>query len=307
MPDDKKLSNPDKILFPVPGITKKEFADYYNRIWPVMSYYIKDRPVSLERFPDGIVGEGFYQKDTPEYYPEYIKRIPVESSDKIIKYALINNKKSINYIANMASIPIHTWQSRLKKLDYPDQVIWDLDPSDTDFNKIRIGARLLRYFLEELGVSPSIKLSGSKGVHLTVAVKPELGYTEIKRFSFGVAEFMSQQLPGLFTTELRKSRREGRIFIDWLRNQYGHTAAAPYSVRALPYAPVAAPVTWEELDNTEIHSQSFNIRNISDRIKSKGDIWKGFYEQAQSLKEPLKHLEELQRRKKFRSHIARQA
>jgi bifunctional non-homologous end joining protein LigD len=295
-----KISNPEKILFPGGNITKKEFVEYYDWIWPIMQDYIKDRPVSLERYPDGIDHESFYQKETPAYYPSYVKRAIVEDDHKTMRYAMINNRQSIDYIANMASIPIHTWQSRLKTLEYPDQVIWDLDPSDDDFKKVRIGAKLLKYFLEELGLQPWLKFTGSKGVHITVPLEAEYDYAAIKAFSGSVATFMASKLPELFTIELRKSKRHGRIFVDYLRNQFGHTAAAPYSVRALQGAPVAAPITWDELDDKRMNPQSFNIRNIRQRLEEKGDLWKGIYKQAQSLKAPMKNMEEILERQRFR-------
>jgi bifunctional non-homologous end joining protein LigD len=158
---------------------------------------------------------------------------------------------------------------------------------------VRIGARLLRFFLQELGLDPWIKLTGSKGVHLTVPLKPEYDYAIIKDFSSKVATFISGKLPELFTIELRKSKRHGRIFVDYLRNQFGHTAAAPYSVRALPAAPIAVPILWEEIDDESVNPQSFTISNIHERIKQKGDLWKAIYEQPQSLKIPMVKLSQI--------------
>jgi bifunctional non-homologous end joining protein LigD len=286
-----EISNPDKILFPKSKVTKKELVDYYIMAWPYMKDYLKDRPVSLQRYPEGINGESFFQKEVPHYFPKYIDRTNVNDPDEVVKEdAIINNLESLVYIANLASIPLHTWQSRRKKLNNPDQVIWDLDPSVEDFESVRTGAKLLRYMLEELGLKVWLKSSGSKGLHLTIPVKPEFTYTEVKQFSRSVSEYMAAKIPQLFTTEIRKNKRDNKILIDFLRNGYGHTAVVAYSVRAIENAPVAAPITWEELDNKDFRPQYFNVRNMESRFKKVGDLWEGFYSEAKSLKGPMRKL-----------------
>lgn len=287
-----EISNPGKILFPQSKITKKEVVDYYTLAWPFMKPHLKDRPVSLQRYPEGINGESFFQKEVPHYFPDYIDRTNVNQPDEVVKEdAIINNLDSLIYIVNLASIPIHTWQSRRDKLDYPDQVIWDLDPSVEDFESVRTGAKLLKYMLEELGLQVWLKSSGSKGLHLTVPVKPEFTFTEVKEFTRSVSEYMAAKIPQLFTTEIRKNKRNGKILIDFLRNGYGHTAVVPYSVRPIEKAPVAAPITWEELEDKKFHPQYFNIRNMPARFEEVGDLWKGFYSKAKSLKGPMKKLQ----------------
>jgi bifunctional non-homologous end joining protein LigD len=291
-PKKFEISNPGKVLFPKSGITKQELIDYYTLAGPYMLPYLKDRPVSLQRYPEGINGESFFQKEVPHYFPKYIDRTNVNDPDEPVKEdAIINNIESLLYIVNLASIPIHTWQSRKKKLNYPDQVIWDLDPSVDDFESVRTGAKLLRYMLEELGMKVWLKTSGSKGLHLTVPIKPEFTYTEVKQFTRSVSEYMAAKIPQLFTTEIRKNKREGKILIDFLRNGYGHTAVVAYSVRPIENAPVAAPITWEELDKKDFHPQYFNIRNMPARFKKIGDLWEGFYSQAKSLKAPMKKMD----------------
>lgn len=286
-----EISNPDKVLFPKSGITKQDLIDYYILAAPYMLPYLKDRPISMQRYPDGINGESFFQKEVPHYFPAYIDRTNVNDPDEPVKEdAIINNIESLIYIANLASIPIHTWQSRRKKLHNPDQVIWDLDPSVEDFEGVRTGAKLLKYMLEELGLEVWLKSSGSRGLHLTVPIKPEFTYDEVKKFTRDVSEYMARKIPQLFTTEIRKNKRDGKIFIDFLRNGYGHTAVAPYSVRAIEHAPVAAPITWDELDEKDFHPQYFTIKNMPARLKKKGDIWEGFYKKAKSLKGPMKKM-----------------
>jgi bifunctional non-homologous end joining protein LigD len=155
---------------------------------------------------------------------------------------------------------------------------------------VRTGAKLLKYMLEELGLQVWLKTSGSKGLHLTVPIKPEYTYTEVKAFTREVSEYMEAKIPQLFTTEIRKNKRNGKILIDFLRNGYGHTAVVPYSVRPIEKAPVAAPITWEELDDKSFHPQYFNIHNMPKRFEEVGDLWKGFFSKAKSLKGPMKKL-----------------
>jgi len=291
-----EISNPDKVLFPESGLTKKQLVDYYALAGPFMLPYLKDRPVAMQRYPEGITGQSFFQKEIPAYFPEYIERVTVKGSTGTKDYAMINNLPSLIYIANQASILLHPWQSRKTSLHNPDQVIWDFDPSVEGFEKIRAGARLIKDFLDELGLPPRIKLTGSKGVHIIIPVEPKHGYEFIKNFSRGVAEIMVAKAPDIFTMEMRKNKRDGLIFLDYLRNGYGNTAVAPYSVRAIENAPVAAPITWKELDDKKIHPQYFTIKKMKARFKAVGDVWEGFYDKPFNLTAACKRLEGLMKK-----------
>src|ERR1051326_3952198 len=219
------ISNPEKILYPESVIRKEEIIEYYDKVSKYVLPFLKDRPVSLQRYPNGINGETFFQKSVPEYYPEFIKRVAVIDSEGEKQHGIINGRKALIYIANTAALHIHTWQSSTKKLEYPDQIIWDLDPSDESFEKVRIAARLLKYFLEEkLDLHPYLKTTGSKGVHILVPVERKYTYDEIKTFTREVGEYMTRAVPQLFTMEIRKIKRGKKVLIDYLRNQYGHTA-----------------------------------------------------------------------------------
>lgn len=286
-----EVSNPRKIWFPGSGIRKIDIIEYYEFIAPYILPHLQGRPITMHRFPEGINESNFWQKSAPKYFPDYIERVEVDEDEGTKIYSLINNPESLIYIANTASIPLHTWQSRTTKLEYPDQIIWDLDPSDDDFDKVRLGAKLMKAVLEELGLQPFLKTTGSKGLHLQVSIKPQYDFDIVKQFSKSVAEFASKEIPQLFTTEIRKNKRGNRVFVDYLRNQYGHTAVSLYSVRPIEGAPVAAPIYWEEID--ELNPQSFNIKNIEKRISAEGDIWKDFYKKPQSITRAIKKLETL--------------
>jgi bifunctional non-homologous end joining protein LigD len=288
-----EISNPGKILFPESGITKGELVDYYEMIGPVMLPYVQDRPLTIQRYPNGIHEESFFQKAASDYYPKYIKTLLVNDEVNGKKrYPLINNVASLVYLANLATIPLHVWQSKKGSIRKPDQVIWDLDPPTGDFEQVRKAAKLMRNCLQDLGLEPWLKTTGSKGLHLMVPLKPELGYEAVKEFAHSVGDFVQSQAPEMFTMEFRKDKREGKILVDYMRNNYGHTAVAPYSVRPKEGAPVAAPLQWDELEDKKLNAQTFNIKNIAARLKAKGDLWEGIYDHAQSLKPAMKRLKE---------------
>jgi bifunctional non-homologous end joining protein LigD len=293
-----EISNPNKILFPKSKITKQEFVEYYHDIGPIMVEYLKGRALTVQRYPDGINGSFFFQKTAPEYYPKYIDRVRVKEDEDYKKYAIINNVSSLVYIAGQAAIPMHVSSGRKGSLQKPDHVIWDLDPSDDDFEKVRKGAFLIKEFLEMINLQPSLKTTGSKGIHLVVPLIPKRTYTTEKAFSKEVAEIMVKAYPQLFTLEMLKKKRQGRIFLDYLRNQFGHTAVAAYSVRPIEGAPVGCPITWDELKDKSIAPQTFNIRNMRERIEKVGDLWAGFYERGQDLDAAILALKELKRKMK---------
>ena len=278
-----EVGHAEKILFPETGITKQQLIDYYIAAAPYMLPHLHGRPISMQRFPDGISHEGFYQKSAPEYYPSFIKRIKIKLDGAVKLFITVENISTLAYLATQADIPVHTWLSRRGKLNYPDTVIWDLDPSKNDFEMVREGAFMLKEQLESAGLNPFVKTTGSRGVHILVPVKANKAFLKVRNFARKIAEEMVVKEPKVFTTETRKAKRDGKIFIDYLRNGYGQTAAAPYSVRALEGAPVAAPLTWKELENNKINPQTFTILNILPRLKKEGDIWKGIYIEGQEL------------------------
>ncbi|MCW5877185.1 MAG: DNA ligase D [Anaerolineales bacterium] len=278
-----KLTNLDKPLYP-DGITKGEVIDYYERIAPFMLPHIQDRPLNLERFPNGIGEKGFYHKETPDYFPKYIDLVEVQVSDTETQMqSMANNTASLVYLAQMAALTLHHWLSRAGSLTRPDKIVFDLDPSTDDgWDVVRTGAADLRSMLAEMGLPSFLMATGSRGLHVAVPLKPEHEYEAITLFAKAVCRKLERE-DKKFTTQFRKEKRKGRVFLDHLRNRYGHTSVAPYTLRAKPGAPLAAPLTWDELDNPDLGPQDFTIANIFGRLENGGDPWKDFFKYSASL------------------------
>ena len=280
---DIGLTNLDKVLFPKSGITKGELIKYYLKIAPTMLPHLEGRPLSFQRFPDGIGAEGFYQKQAPQNYPEWIKRIPL-GVNEIVDYASADSTAALVYFAQQAVIVIHTSLARADKLHHPDLMIFDLDPQTEDFEAVRQTAFAMRELLKDIGLESFVKTTGGRGVHLAVPLDRAADFDEAHEFASRVAELYERRHPDEVTTEISKAKRGSRIFIDTNRVHYAQTAVAAYSVKNREGAPVAAPITWEELADKKIKSDSFNIKNVFDLLKRRADPWKSIYKKGQSLK-----------------------
>lgn len=277
------ITNPDKILFPKSEITKNQIVDYYYNIAEHMLPYLENRLVSMERYPSGISEPGFYHKNSPEFFPNYIKTLPIEKKDgDIVNHAIINNQASLVYLANYGCLTPHVWLSRIDKLDYPDRLIFDLDPSADNFELVRQKAVELKKFLESLGLPVFAMLTGSRGIHLVVPIKRLWDFDMVRAFALKIAEkFVATDSKNL-TLEIRKDKRGKKIFVDILRNAWGATAVPPYAVRAKEGAPVAAPLFEGELEDKKLDPQQFNIFNIFDRLKE-GNPWESLTKAATNL------------------------
>jgi bifunctional non-homologous end joining protein LigD len=288
-----KLENADKVLFPDDGITKKDLADYYGRIAPFMLPHVKDRPLTLNRFPDGIKSEGFYQKEASAYFPPYIRRSPQKKEGGVTGYPVADNAASLVYLAGQACITMHVWLSRENKPEYPDMLIFDLDPPGSDFEPVRRAAFDVRGLLEKLEVTVFVKTTGSRGLHVAVPLDANAPYNEVRPFAHRLATFLAGRDPEHLTVEERKEKRGNRVFLDTLRNSYAQTAVAPYSVRTLPGALVATPIEWSELDDKNLNSHTFRISNIFERMEKKGDSWRSLWEKTYSIANMQKRFEAL--------------
>lgn len=276
-----EISSADKVLFPDRGITKRDVVDYYERIAETMLPHVAGRLVTMQRLPDGIDGEQFYQKDVPDYFPDWIKRIEVEKDGGTLVQLVIENTATLVYLANQACITPHVWLSRDEKLHHPDRMIFDLDPSTKDFGPVRDGARELRRILKGVGLDAHVMTTGSRGLHVTVPLDASAGFDEVRDFAMQVAERLRSRDPRHFTTEHRKHKRGGRVFLDTLRNAYAQHGVAPYALRAKPGAPVATPLDWGELGRAG--PQKYTLRNIFRRTSQKQDPWKDIARHASSL------------------------
>jgi bifunctional non-homologous end joining protein LigD len=288
-----KISRPGKVLFPEAGITKADLAGYYERIAPLMIPHVADRPISMQRFPDGIDKHGFFHKEVPDHFPAWIKRVTVPKRGGTVTHALVCDADTLVYLADQGCITPHVWLSRAGKLDQPDRLVFDLDPSDTNFARVRPTARELGELLKELGLPPFAMTTGSRGVHVWVPLRPGPGFDDVRRFARDVAEVLVGRRPEELTLEARKNKRGDRILIDLMRNGYAQTAVPPYAVRPRPSAPVATPLRFSELSDSRLRPDKFTLANIGRRVARLGDPWAGMGRNARSLTGPSKRLERL--------------
>lgn len=278
-----EISRPDKIFFPNDGITKRELVEYYRRIAPMMVPYLRGRPISMQRFPDGIASEGFFQKKAAPYYPDWIHTAKLAKQNGSVQYVICDDAATLVYLANQAVVTPHAWLSRADKPDYPDQLIFDLDPSGGEFSAVRKAAKALRAILDKRGLTAFVKTTGGRGLHVLVPLGRRQDFDTVRAFAREIAGQLADSDPEHLTTEIRKDKRAGRIFIDIARNAYAQTAAPPYAVRARDGGPVAAPLLWEELNNARLRPDQFNIRNIFDRLERIGDPWSELKKHAQQI------------------------
>lgn len=285
-----EISHPEKVIFPEQGFTKQDLARYYQTVSGVLLPFLKNRPLMLHRFPQGIGHHGFYQKDIGDSFPDWITRVSVAREKQTpIDQAVINNRAALLYTINQNTVVLHPWLSTVKDLHKPDKLIFDLDPGEAGFKTAVKGALLLRELLEtKYQLTCFVMTTGSSGLHVTIPVKPEATFDVVRPFAHALGEELSQAYPKEFTTEQRIEDRHGRLFVDYMRNSYAQTAVAPYAVRAITNAPVASPLFWEELQDKNLSPRQYNIETMPQRLKEAGNPWQDFRRAAKSLKTALK-------------------
>ena len=282
-----KLSNPDKVLFPDDGITKADLAAYYESVAEVMVPHTRDRPMNLWRWNRGIAEDVVVQQSLPKGAPDWVARceVPRRKGGDIV-HGMINDADTLRWLAQQNCVTPHVWNSRCDKRDSPDRIVFDLDPTGEDFDQVREGALAVAALLREFDLVPYAKVSGSRGIHIIAPLKRTRTADEIRAGSQVLADRVAEENPDTLTTAWRKEKRGGRILVDVARNTYGQTVVAPYAVRALPGAPVAMPVTWEEVADPALHPQQFKLREIADRIAG-GDPWEGMNADAKAFPRAL--------------------
>ena len=266
------ISNPNKKIYK--SITKLDVINYYDLVSKRMLPFLKNRIISTVRCPEGIEGDGFFKKHL-EGEKEGLPLIELKNKDKEIEeYYYITNKKGLINEAQMNSIEFHTWGSRVDELEEPDIMVFDLDPDEKlSLTKLRDGVKDLKSILDELKLKSYLKTSGGKGYHIVVPIK-YMNWEEFRSFAKNIAVLMESKWPDKYTSNIRKEKRKGKIFIDWVRNTRGATSIAPYSLRARKNLTVSMPIEWDELD--KVKPTSITIKNAIDRIKEK-DPWKNFF------------------------------
>jgi bifunctional non-homologous end joining protein LigD len=288
-----ETSNEDKVFFPDDAITKGDLMDYYEAVAEPMLPWLRERPLMLQRFPDGIGAQGFYQKQAAEHLPDWVSTVAVrKAGDKRQELVVCDKKATLVYLANLGCVTFHPWLCRRDRLHHPDQLVVDLDPpAGGDFDAVRSAARACRALLDELGLPSFVKTTGSKGLHLVVPLDRRADFDSVRAFAREAMALLAARQPEVLTTEVRKDKRKGRVFLDVGRNAYAQTAVAPYSVRPLPGAPVATPIAWEELGRVE--ARSFTLRNLQRRLSRSDDPWKDLRRHASGLARARRRLEEL--------------
>lgn len=288
-----ELSNVDKVYWPEEGFTKGDMLNYYERMADYILPYLKDRPISMRRQPNGIKDGGFFQKDAGDIAPSWMKVAPVysESNDKIIKYLLCNNKASLLFIANLGSIEMNPWNSRVQKLDNPDWLVMDIDPSDKNtFDEVIETAQVVRQILEKIKVPSYCKTSGASGLHVYIPLGAKYSYDQVKDFGNIVAMLVTEELPDTTTLVRSLSKRaDNKIYVDYLQNRRGQTLATAYSLRPKPGATVSTPLEWKEV-KPGLHPSQFHIHNIEERVKKKGDLFSEVLGKGIDLSKALKLL-----------------
>lgn len=291
-----ELSNPDKEMFPGEKITKKDLVEYYRRISKYMLPLMKDRPVMLHRYPNGIGDKDFYQKEEPGYFPGWIDTITVKvkkEGQDTQEFVNCNSEATLVYIANQATITPHIWLSKKDKLGHPDKMIYDLDPPGGEFQVVRECAKDFKELFNELGLNAFLMTTGSKGLHVVLPLDGSADFEQVRQFAKDVAGLLSDRQPEKYTTETLKEKRKGRVFLDYLRNSYGQTTVAPYALRAREGAPVATPIGWDEIGSGDLDSQSYTHSNIFRRLANKKDPWKDFEKSKNNLKQARKELDRM--------------
>jgi bifunctional non-homologous end joining protein LigD len=289
---DPALSNPEKVFWPEEGYTKKDLFQYYRTVSPWLLPYLADRPLVLTRYPDGIDGKSFYQKNVPVSAPEWIRteRVESESTEKEIEYFVADDRASLLYMANLGSIPLHVWASRIGSLDRPDWCILDLDPKGAPFENVVRIARLLHDVCEDIQLPNFVKTSGSTGLHVMVPLGRVFSYEQSRTLGELLARVVLQEAADIATIARSLEAREGKVYIDYLQNRRGQLLVAPFSVRPVPGASVSTPIGWHEV-NRGLDIHKFTIRTVPKRLaRSKTDPLRPLLDEAPDLPAALARL-----------------
>ncbi len=294
-----ELSHTGKVMFPGGDeITKGDLIEYYADVASRMLPYLRDRPIAMARYPDGIKGPRIFQKNVPGYFPDWVTRAEVKKQDGVLHHVICDKPATLVYLANQACIELHVFLSQLSQLDHPDQLVFDLDPPDDDhFSDARRAALLLRDLLEgELGLTTFVKTTGGHGLHVCVPLRAGDDFDAVRGFARQAAGVLTTRHPDLTTTEQRKDKRTGPVYLDIMRNAYAQTVVAPYAVRARPGAHVAVPLHWDEVADSGLAPGRFTLRTVRGRLEGldrAGDPSAGLARHRQGLARAQARLDEL--------------
>ena len=292
--DVVSLTNLDKVYWPDEGYTKGDLIKYYYEVAKYILPYLKDRPLIMKRYPNGIGGPYFHQHDVNEA-PEYVRTATLDVEGHTVDYILGDNLATLLYMANLGAIERHPWHSRVKKLDRPEWFVFDLDPQGVEWDVICDVAVTCKEILDGLGLKSYAKTSGSRGIHVYVPIRPVHTYELVADFAERVARLVEREHPDVVTLERSlKKRKAARIYFDHMQNARGKSVVAPYSVRPKPGATVSAPVEWGEVERRQIMIQDFTIKTMTERLRRRGDLFKPVLAGGQSLDRAVRKLEGLE-------------
>jgi bifunctional non-homologous end joining protein LigD len=293
MPAKLEITHPDRVLFPDDGITKGDLVDYYAEVAAVMVPHLKGRPLTLWRYPRGIDQHGFVQQDFGGAMPDWMGAAEVAKEGGTVVHPVADRRDALVWLANQNCVTPHAWLSRRDRLDEPDLIVIDLDPTTTDFAPVRAAARACADVLDDLGLTSYLKTTGSRGLHVVVPISRGPDYDAVRQFARDVADVVAADDPAHRTVEMRKDKRGNRVYLDVMRNAYAQTAVAPYAVRARRGAPVATPLEWDELGGRGLRPDRFTLRDVPKRIAEQGDPWADMRKHARSLSRPMQRLSKL--------------
>ena len=280
----------DKMFISEAKITKGDLIDYYTKVADYILPYLKDRPHSLLRQPNGYKGESFFQKDL-DNHPAWVKTAAIfsESNDKDINYMVADSLDSLLYMVQLGCIEINPWNSTLKHLDMPDWAVIDLDPEDIPFKKVIEAALVVKEVIDELKIPALPKTSGKTGIHIFIPTQAAYDYEQVKQFAQILVTLVHQRIPDFTSLERNPAKRQKKIYLDYLQNRAGQTLAAPYSVRPIKTANVSTPMRWEEVDS-KLDPSNFTVKNILKRLDKVGDLWAPIFKQKVDIKKVLDQL-----------------
>ncbi|MGH2376438.1 MAG: DNA ligase D, partial [bacterium] len=267
-----KITNPGKVFWPQEGYTKSDLVGFYESVAPLLLPYLRDRPLVLTRYPDGIKGKSFFQKDAPDFVPAWVRteRIYSKDAERDINYFIVNDPRTLRYVANLGTIPLHFWSSHLGSLDRPDWLVLDLDPKGAPFADVIEVARLLHGILEKIRLPHYVKTSGATGLHILVPLGARYSYEEARNFARLLAMLGAEAAPKIATLARPIGSRGGKVYIDFGQNGHGRTIVAPYSIRPLPGAPVSCPLRWDEV-TPRLDPGRFTIKTTAKRFEKMRD------------------------------------
>ncbi|HYY04805.1 MAG TPA: non-homologous end-joining DNA ligase [Gaiellaceae bacterium] len=281
-----KLSSPDRVLYPDDGITKGDLFEYYREIAPALVPHLRNRPFTMKRYPHGITGEVFFQKQAPRGMPSWIKTRrftthPREGGSRLVDFPLVNSPEAVLYMVQMNCVDMNAWYSRVDKPHRPDFVLFDLDPPDGGFALAIEVAHLIRALLDELALPGYVKTSGADGIHVVAPITRRSTFEQTYHFAEQASRLLEQRHPGKLTTEWLKKKRQG-VLVDHRQNGWGKTIASVYSVRPKPGAPVSTPLRWEEL-TADVRPRDFTMDVALRRVDEHGDLFAAVLEDPRPL------------------------